>query len=327
MSVISMKRLPGAEAQGASHPLRVAQILLRGIGLHAVEGDPGEFRAFRTAMDQFADSLGEAATEAEALVTASDALRALERHNRSAEKYLHAGGNDSRSMVKMLTIAIGEFSSAGEESVKNLLQIESSIAPASQSQDVRAIRSHLATRPMEIRKETERQKAATRNAVNRLQEELECARTESVDPATGLPPRSKAVEWIYEACKSQTPAFAACLAIDCLQRVNATYGAEIGDQIILYFAGQLERNLPEGDRLFRWTGASLLAVAPRSTSLQTVTGEFGRLMERKLEYTAQSETGSVLIPINARCAVYAFMPSAQELIAQIDGFASAGGSS
>jgi hypothetical protein len=33
----------------------------------------------------------------------------------------------------------------------------------------------------------------------------------------------------------------------------------------------------------------------------------------------------VLIPINARCAVYAFTPSAQELIAQIDGFASAGG--
>ena len=33
MSVISMKRLLGAEAQGASHPLRVAQILVRGIGL------------------------------------------------------------------------------------------------------------------------------------------------------------------------------------------------------------------------------------------------------------------------------------------------------
>jgi hypothetical protein len=196
MSVISMKRLLGAEAQGASHLLRAAQILVRGIGLHAVEGDPGEFRAFRTAMDQFADSVGEAVTEAAALVTASDTLRALERHNRSAENYLHAGGNDLRAMVKMLTAAIGEFSSAGEESVKNLRQIETSIASASQSQDVRAIRSHLATCLMDIRKETERQKAATRNVVNRLQEELECVRTESVDPASGLPPRSKAVEWI-----------------------------------------------------------------------------------------------------------------------------------
>ena len=325
MSVISIKRLLGPEAQGASHPLRVAQILARGIGLHAVEGDPSEFRAFRTAMDQFSDSLGEAVTEAAALVTVSDTLRALERHNRGAENYLHAGGNDLRAMVKMLTTAIGEFSSAGDENVKNLRQIENSVASASQSQDVRAIRAHLATCLMEIRKETERQKAATQSVVNRLQEDLESARTESIDPATGLPPRSKAVEYIYETCKTQSPAFAACLTIDCLQRVNATYGSEIGDQIIRYFAGQLQRNLPEGDRLFRWTGACLLAVAPRSSSLQTVTGEFVRLMERKLEYTVQTATRSVLLPINARWAVYAFTPSAQELIVQIDGFASAGG--
>ena len=149
MAVISMKRVLG-EAEGASNALRVAQILIRGIGLHGVEGDPGEFRAFRTAMDQFADSVGEAVTEAAALVTASDTLHALERHNRNAENYLHAGRNDLRAMVTMLT----------EESVKNLQEIESSIASASQSQDVRAIRSHLANCLMEIRKETERQKAA-----------------------------------------------------------------------------------------------------------------------------------------------------------------------
>jgi GGDEF domain-containing protein len=325
MSVISIKRLLGAEAQGASHPLRVAQILVRGVGLHAVEGDPGEFRAFRTSMDQFSDSLGEAVTEAAALVTVSDTLRSLEQHNRSAENYLHAGGNDLRAMVKMLTAAIGEFSAAGDESVKNLRQIEDSVASASQSRDVRAIRSHLTTCLTEIRKETERQKAATQSVVNRLKEDLECARTESVDPATGLPPRSKAVEWIHETCKEQTPAFAACLAVDSLQRVNATYGSETGDQIIRYFAGHVQRNLPPGDRLFRWTGACLLAVAPRANQFQTVLGEFGRLMERKLEYTNQTATRSVLLPINTRWAVYAFTPSPQALIEQIDAFASTGG--
>jgi len=97
-------------------------------------------------------------------------MRALERHNRSAENYLHAGGNDLRAMVKMLT----------EESVKNLREIESSVASACQSQDVRAIRSHLATWlwTLIINRETERQEAATRN-VNRLREELE-------NPATGF---------------------------------------------------------------------------------------------------------------------------------------------
>ena len=102
-------------------------------------------------------------------MTASDTLCALERHNRSAENYLQACGNDLRATVKMLT----------EESVKNLREIESSIASACESQDVRTIRSHLATCLMEIRKETERRKAATRSAVNRLREELEY-------PATGF---------------------------------------------------------------------------------------------------------------------------------------------
>jgi GGDEF domain-containing protein len=103
-------------------------------------------------------------------------------------------------------------------------------------------------------------------------------------------------------CKSLAPVFAACLTLECLQRVNATYGSEIGDQIIRCFAGQLQRNPPEGDRLFRWAGACLLAVAPRPTSLQTVTREFGRLMKRKLEYTVPTETRSVLQPmLVARC--------------------------
>ena len=48
-------------------------------------------------------------------------------------------------------------------------------------------------------------------------------------------------------------------------------------------------------------------------------------MERKLEYTVQTATRSVLLPINARWAVYAFTPSAARVDRQIDAFASAGG--
>ena len=90
---------------------------------------------------------------------------------------------------------------------------------------------------MEIRKETERQKAATQIVVNRLKEDLESARTESVDPVDRTAAAIQGRGMDLETCKSQTPAFAACLAIDCLQRVNATYGSEIGDQIIRYFVG------------------------------------------------------------------------------------------
>jgi GGDEF domain-containing protein len=106
---------------------------------------------------------------------------------------------------------------------------------------------------------------------------------------------------------------------------EAAYGSEIGDQVLRYFAGHVQRNLAPEDRLFRWTGACLLVVAPRNVQLQMVLGEFGRLMERKLEFTAQTATRTVLLPINARWAVYEFTPSSQSSIEQIDAFASASG--
>jgi GGDEF domain-containing protein len=324
MSVISIKRLLSSEAQSPGHPLRVAQILVKGMGTNAVEGDPDEFRAFRKAMEEAAEALGRAVTEAAALVTVSGALKSLEEHNRNAEDYLHAGGNDLRAMVKMLTAAIGEFAAAGDQNLKCLRLIENRVVTANQSQDVRAIKSHLGACLREIRKEAERQKADTQSAVSRMQSDLERARTEGVDPATGLPPHGKAVEWIGEICRTQAPAFAACLAIDRLQSVNTTFGSEVGEEILRYFTAHVQRNLTENDRLFRWTGACLLAVAPREGDLQAVRKEFAKLMEQKLEYTIETATRSILLPVQVRWAIFPFQESAGPLIAQIDAFASAG---
>ena len=325
MSVISIKRLLGEEVQSsAAHPLRVAKILMRGMGLYAIEGDPDAFRKFRDAIDQSAESLGKSVTEAAALVIVNATLRLLEEYNRGTESYLHSGGNDLRAMVKMLTAAITEFSSAGGENVQRLRHIATRVASAGQSNDVQSIKKQLAGCLDEIKKEVERQKVATSNVVSRLQEDLQRARTESVDPATGLPPRSKAVDSIMETCSSQQQAFAACLAIDRLQSVNLTFGSDIGDQILRYFASHVRGNLPPSDSLFRWTGASLLAVAPRAESLQHVRDEFAKLMAQKLEYTFQTSTRSVLLPITARWVVIPFSASPGTLIEQIDAFASPG---
>jgi diguanylate cyclase (GGDEF)-like protein len=322
MSVISIKRLLGEELQTASHPLRISQILLRGMGVHAVEGDPDRFRAFRAAMEESADSLGQAVTDAAALVLVSAALRSLEEHNRGAEDYLHAGGNDLRGMVKMLTAAIGEFSSAGDQNVKNLRQIENRVASASQSQDIRAIKSHLSTCLQEIRKESERQKAAVASTVLRLQQDVEHARTGAIDPTTGLPPRSKAVECIGRICAARAPAFAACMVIDQMQSVNVTFGSDVGDQVLRYFAGYIRRSLPEKDEVFRWAGACLVAILPRESDAAGVKKEMARILEQRIEYSVETPSRNALLPIKPRWALIPFPELRQELIAQIDGFAS-----
>ena len=90
MAVISVTRLRNQQDHAAD--VRITQILLRGVGAHAVEGDPDRFRAFRTVMEESADPVGRSVTEAAALAVVSAALRALEECNRGAENYLHAGG-------------------------------------------------------------------------------------------------------------------------------------------------------------------------------------------------------------------------------------------
>lgn len=322
MAVISIKRLLGEPAQSETNPLRMAQILMRGIGVHAVEGNPDEFRTFRASMEESAESLGKAMTEAAALVIVSIALRALESYNRNAEDYLHAGGNDLRAMVKMLTTAIAEFASAGDQNVKNLRQIESRVASASRSQDIRAIKAHLATCLEDIRKETERQKVATAATVLRLHEDLERARTDAIDPATGLPPRGKAVECIGRIYASNAPAFAACMAIDQLPSINVTFGSEVGDQALRYFADHIRGSLPETDEVFRWTGACLVAILPQAGDAAAVMKEVTQLMEQRVEYTVETATRNTLLPIKARWALIPFAEIRQELIERIDAFAS-----
>ncbi len=323
MPVISIKRLLGDEDPSAGHPLRVAQILTRGMGLHAIEGDPEALRAFRASMERAAESLGNSMTDAAALVAAGAALRSLDEYNRSTEAYLESGGNDLRAMVKMLTEAITEFSSAGSDNIDRLKFIEARVASAHQSNDLTAIKKQLSNCLVEIRKEVERQRMAVADSVSRLKGDLERARTESVDPATGLPPRSKAVQYIVETAATDSQGFACCMVIDRLQNVNLTFGSDVGDQILRRFVNHVRTNLPAGDALFRWTGASLLAITHRGGG-QQVREEFVRLMAQKLEFSFQTVTRSVLLPITARWSIFPFTASARELIEQIDAFTSPG---
>jgi diguanylate cyclase (GGDEF)-like protein len=325
MSVISIKNLPTAEGQGAGHPLRVAQILMRGIGLHAIEGDPEASRQFRAEMEHAAEKLGPATvTDAAALVAAAAALKLLDEYNRDTEGYLQSCGNDLRSMVKMLTEAITEFSAASGENVQRLKHIESRVASAGQANDVPTMKKQLSQCLEEIKQEVERQKSATEIMVSRLQVDLERARTESVDPATGFPPRSKAVEAIRQACSSDEPAFAVVMAIDRLQSINLSFGSEVGDQALRCFTNHLRRNLRESDSVFRWTGASLLAIVKRGDNLQQVRDEFARVMSQKVEYSFETAKRSVLLPVTARWNVFPSTGTPAELMSRIDAFASPG---
>jgi GGDEF domain-containing protein len=321
--VISIKKLLNSNPEDAKSMLHVAQLLLQGIGLHSIEGDREEYLQFRASLEQTAAALANCRDSSQAMMQTGSAIRALEDYNRRTARQLQVRGSELQGMVKMLTSAIGEISTAGEDNVTRLRRIEGQVSTASQVEDVRTIRAQLSVCLDEIRKETERQNSVATSAVDRLRRDLEKAQTGiSSDSVTGLSLRSEAVEEISTACESQQPAFAVVMVIERLQTVNATFGAEVGDQLLRYFSGHVRRNLPSGDHLFRWTGASVLALVLRPAQLETVREEIKRLMERKLEHTVVTAKRSILLPVTARWALFPMMTSSRLLIQKIDAFAS-----
>lgn len=303
--------------------MRAAQILLQGIGKHAIEGDPEEYLQFRESMEQAAAELETSGDPLETMLQAVATIQALGAYNTRTAQYLRVRTNEFQGIVKMLTSAIGEISAAGEESVSRLHQIETRISSTSQAKDIRSIKAQLTLCLDEIRKEAERQKLAATGTVDRLQQDLDRARAEaSADPVTGQPPRSHAVEFIAMTCATGQPAFAVAIVIDRLQSVNMNFGSAAGDQLLRYFAGSIRRSLQANDHLFRWTGASLLAVTIRSNRIETVRDEITRLMEHKMEYTVRTGARSILMPVAARWAVFPLVAPADRLIQDIDAFAS-----
>jgi diguanylate cyclase (GGDEF)-like protein len=323
LTVISIKKLLNADPEAAGSVLRAAQILLQGIGDHAIRCDPDEYTQFHRSIEQTAAALADCADAPETLILAGGAIRLLEDYNRRTVQQLRLRSTELQGMVKMLTVAIGEISAAGEESVGHLRDIEGLVSSVTQIEDVRAVRAQLSVCLDEIRKEARCQKVASSSVIGRLKQDLERVQADAAaDALTGLPVRARAVELISTACESEQPAFVAVMVIDRFQAVNAALGADAGDQLLRYFSGYVQRSLPPGDQLFRWTGASFLALLLRSAKIETVREEIKYLLEQKLEFKVRTATRSIRLPVTARWTLFPTMASSRLLIEKIDAFAS-----
>jgi len=229
----------------------------------------------------------------------------------------------------MLTATIGAISTTGDENVRRLYEIEQQVALATQIEDVRLIKLKLFDCLDEIRHEADRQQTQTHHDVDQLKRGIQSSQSSAAaksepsdtDPVTGLPPRPAAESVLDQACLSEVPAFAAVMVIDRLQTFNVRFGHAVGDQVLRLFTSFLKRQLSAEDRLFRWSGPTLVALLTRPGSIEQVRIEIGRIMKRTLEQKVRTETCTISLPIAARWAVFPMMASPRLLSHKIDSFA------
>jgi diguanylate cyclase (GGDEF)-like protein len=321
-AVISQKRIPQDDGASEQTLMRIVQLLLQGIELHAIEGDPDDFAQLRASIQRLTNSLDGGLATSELLAQAGSALRTLEDYNRRTARYLRRPAGEWQAIVIMLTSAIAAMAAAGEENTRRLREIAGRVRSASGGDEVHKIRLELSECLTELQLETRRQKE--QDARVPLPATVESAPSPvDNDPVTGFASRPQAEEALAHAWQTDPPSYVAVMALDRLQIFNTRFGRSVGDEILRYFGEFLGAQLRASDQIFRWSGTTLVALLPRPNCLEIVREEVARLMEARCEHTVQTPSRTILLAITARWAVFPSVAAPRLLIHKIDAFAEA----
>ncbi len=308
---------------------RTTELLLEAIGVHAVMVEPEEYDRFRDDIQALVRQLNHDPI-AEALVVSGAAIQALAEYNQRVSRIPRMRQAELQSIVTMLTDTIKSLSTAGAASLSRLQDIERRLEKASEIEDMRALKIHLADCLKGLQMEQKRQAAVNQVQVAALRSELrrneQALRAEqvveSLDLLTGLPSRPAAEEALSACCEHGAGTYAVAFVVERIMSINTRFGHAAGDQVITLMGDHLKRSFSVDDRLYRWTGPSFLLILKREQLLAEVRAEVVRSLSVRLEKTLEIGKRSVLLPVSASWAVYPLEneTGAEPLIEKIEVF-------
>jgi GGDEF domain-containing protein len=182
-----------------------------------------------------------------------------------------------------------------------------------------------------VSEEAERQKNETAASLLELQRNAEKAQakpnanTESdIDPVTGLPSQAAAKATFAAALSTPGRKFIITMVVDRMQPINARFGNAVGDRLLRALRKYVEAKvISEGDRLFRWSGPTLVALMSRQESIDQVRGSLKRLLDVKLDNEVNVGDRSAIIPLSVAWSVMGLIPPAVNIPSFIDRFVAA----
>jgi len=310
---------------------RMAQLLLQAIGLHAVEGDRGDYDAFRTTVADLQKSLTEDPSPSNILVSTGAAVKAMQDYNRRTSNFIRARGIELQSIVGMLTQAMSQISNGSEVSIHRLRDLEKQIEHASMVEDMRTLKARLSECLETIQTETVRQRDESKRVVEELDHGLRKAREPKeivpvgdADKLTGIPTRPQAEQAIRVACQEGAHTYAALFLLDRIQAISSRFGFALGDQVVLFFLQYLSQGLLADDQIFRWGPGAFLALLQRDEPAAQVRSQLGKFLSRRMEQSFAIADRSVVVPIGSTWVVVPLFESTfSEVIHKLEVFASA----
>jgi GGDEF domain-containing protein len=117
------------------------------------------------------------------------------------------------------------------------------------------------------------------------------------DPCTGLPAKSEA-EAALQRVAGAAQYYIAIFYVHRMNLINARFGEEIGNEIILYCSQHIATSLIRpADSLFRWSGPAFIAILERDESPQAVAGEVRRVVSAPLSRFFDNSSRTMYLPI------------------------------
>ena len=356
--MISIRKfLQGPEPDAEQRPRHVIQLLLQGIALHAVEGDPEEYREFRENMRQLADSVDEHVPAGELVHRAGRALQILETHNLRTDRYYRRQNSELQNIVEVLTHTVGSMAAAGDRNLIWLREIESQLASATEVEDLRLVKRRLHECLNQIRTEADRQRFESRETAGRAPQGVSRNVTGTIPPpaagpadppgrdgaacvpadepvaagaaegtgrpATLIPERREAEAALAECCRTALPCYVLAIALDRIPALEARLGKAAAAEALLSFCAYLQNQIQPEDRLFRWSTVAVVALLIRPGGIEGVRGDLHRVLQQGYQHKIRLGSHSIHVALTARWAVFPMLASADRLIETIDSFTEA----
>jgi GGDEF domain-containing protein len=301
-------------------------LLIQKLGDCAIDTYPLEGQDFREEIGAIREALIPSLPNESFLVLAESAAQALETYTSRIERLIGRQNDDLQTIIRMfqeslLTIAGGGTQSAG------LTKISEELERGAGFKDLQSLKLHLGECLSSLRDEIEREKTASKMLIEKLQIQIESFQKSperlpqnEVDPATGALLKGDGIAAIQRAIDRGTRHYIVVMTVNRIQPINARFGRDAGDWMLLRFKEHVQSLLHASDQLFRWTGPAIVAILERPEGFDYVRAAARRMLETRIEITYQANGRSVLIPVSAAWSVFMLTSTPEEINTQIETF-------
>ena len=304
-------------------------MLIRGIALHAIEGDPEEFSKLQQQMSEIARSLTDDSSPDDLMKAIVKTLRAIEEYNTKAAHLFKSQIEELRGMVTAMTETLQFILSSSETSVKQLGFVESQLQRAKDLDDLRQLKTFTTSCLTLVKRESTRLQVETKEKVSALKQDVERLSTrlktavveQSVDPVTGLPGRAAAEQVIEEKISKGKSFIVSLFLMDRLATINGRYGQDVGDDFVMSCAQMLAKRL-SGATLYRWSGPAFLSVFDPLVMAAEAESRARQAAAQQLQKNIDAEGRTLMVVVAVTCHIQPIsaQTNAGELFMRLDAF-------